>query len=144
MDTKRHSRAERRERKQRVLTQGTPYVTARIPDAVVIKDGNVFFLSRTDGNVPLDDAHGFGLYYNDCRYVDGYELEIGSQPLDVLGVNARRGFRAVFQLTNPDIRAPGGELRVAKEQLGVQWKRLVDARRRALHDRLRITNFGQR
>jgi glucokinase len=35
---KSHSRNERRERKRRVLTQGTPSVTADIGDAIVIKD----------------------------------------------------------------------------------------------------------
>jgi glycogen debranching enzyme len=141
---KRHSPKERRERKQRVLSQGTPSVTARIADAVVIKDGNVFFLSTPQGNVPCTPGHGFGLYYHDCRYLDGYELEVGGEPLEALGVDARRGFRAVFQLTNPDLRKPDGELLIAKEKLGVQWKRVMDARAQALHERLRITNYGAR
>ena len=139
---KRHSRKEQRERKHRVLSQGTPSVTARIADATVIKDGNVFFLTRPDGTVPCEDGHGFGLYYHDCRYLDGYEIALGGEALDALGVDARRGFRAVLQLTNPDLRKTSGELVLAKEQLGVQWKRVVDGEGRALHELLRITNFS--
>jgi hypothetical protein len=35
-----------------------------IAEAVVIKDENTFFLTEADGRVPLDDDHGFGLYYH--------------------------------------------------------------------------------
>jgi hypothetical protein len=53
---------EQQERKQRVLTQGTPAIVRSIANAVVIKDENIFFLTEPDGRVPLGDDHGFGLY----------------------------------------------------------------------------------
>jgi hypothetical protein len=59
-----------RQRKQRVLTKRTPSTVSSIADAIVIKDEDLFFLARPDGRVPSEDAHGYGLYYHDCR-VDG-------------------------------------------------------------------------
>ena len=44
---------EQEERKQRVLTHGAPAVVRSIADAVVVKDGNLFFLTEPDGRVPL-------------------------------------------------------------------------------------------
>jgi hypothetical protein len=95
---------EQQERKQRVLTQGTPAIVCSIADAVVIKDENIFFLTEPDGRVPLGDDHGFGLYYHDCRFLNGYELKLAGTTPQALVSTAERGFMAVFQLTNPDIR----------------------------------------
>src|SRR3712207_6784087 len=89
------------ERKQRILTKQTPSVVRSIADAVVIKDGDPFLLTEPDGSVPLDEAHGFGLYYHDCRFLSGYELMIAGVKPHVLAFTAARGNQAVFQLTNP-------------------------------------------
>ena len=57
------SPAAEQERRERVLTQGKPSVTRSIAEAVVIKDGDLFFLSEPDARVPLDRRHGLGLYH---------------------------------------------------------------------------------
>jgi len=44
---------EKHERKQRVLTKTTPSLAGSIADAVVIKNGDCFFLTDPDGRVPL-------------------------------------------------------------------------------------------
>jgi len=67
---------EKQARKRQVLNQGRPSIIRSIADAVVIKSENVFFLTRPDGNVPLGDSHGYGLYYHDCRFLNGYELAL--------------------------------------------------------------------
>jgi N-terminal domain of (some) glycogen debranching enzymes len=111
VEGKRHvSPQEQRERKERVLTQGTPAIVRSIADAVVIKDENIFFLAEPDGRVPLGDDHGFGLYYNDCRFLNGYELKLAGTTPQAIVSTAERGFMAVFQLTNPDIRMADGTL----------------------------------
>jgi hypothetical protein len=103
------SPAETRARKQRVLTQGTSSITRGISDAVVVKSENVFFLSEPDGNVPLAGSHGFGLYYHDCRYLNGYELKLADAQLNVLVSDAAQGFAAVFEMTNPELQIGEGE-----------------------------------
>ena len=91
------------------LVPGTPAIKG-IAEAIVIKDGNLFFLSERDGNVPLTPGHGFGLYYNDCRFLNGYELTVGGRKAEVLVRNAERDFMATLGLFNPDLRDDGRDL----------------------------------
>jgi 5-deoxy-D-glucuronate isomerase len=42
----------------------SPATVGGIADAVVIKDQDVFFLSKPDGSVPINGQHGYGLYYH--------------------------------------------------------------------------------
>ena len=42
------------------------------------KDGDVFLVTNQNGNVPMKGPHGFGLYYHDCRFLDGYLLRLQS------------------------------------------------------------------
>jgi hypothetical protein len=71
------SEGEVRERKRQVLNHGRASVTHPIADDVVIKSDSLFFLSQPDGSLPLSGRHGLGLYYHDCRFLNGYELWIG-------------------------------------------------------------------
>jgi N-terminal domain of (some) glycogen debranching enzymes len=133
---------EQQERKQRVVTQGTPAIVRSIADAVVIKDGNFFFLTEPDGRVPLGGDHGFGLYYHDCQFLNGYELKLAGTIPQALVSSAERGFMAVFQLTNPDIRMADDTL-ICKEEIGMKWERVIDASKLTLHEVITFQNFGQ-
>jgi glycogen debranching enzyme len=135
------SAQEEHERKQRILTHGTPSITASIAEAVVIKDENLFFLTAPDGNVPLGEGHGFGLYYHDCRYLCGYELRLGGVVPTLLASTATRGDEATIQLTNPDLRSPGGGL-IRKETIGIRWTRTLNGHERTLTDRLTFENYA--
>jgi glycogen debranching enzyme len=129
------------ERKQRILTHGTPSITSSIADAVVIKDENVFLVTSPDGGIPLGHGHGFGLYYHDCRYLRGYELCIADQSPTVLASTAAKGDSAVFQLANQDIHTAEGQL-IPKETIGVKWARALDGSVPELHDSFTFENFG--
>lgn len=133
---------ERNERKQRVLTQGAPSMAQSIAQAVVVKDHNVFFLANPDGSVPLESGHGLGLYYNDCRFLNGYELNIADVTPSPLVSTAARGSMAVFQLTNPDIRMADSGL-IRKDDLGITWERTIDGPERVVHEQITLRNFGQ-
>src|SRR3954454_23222196 len=87
---------EREERKARVLTHGIASVTSSIADAVIIKSEDLFFLTRPDAMVPLQPGHGFGLYYHDCRFLNGYELRIAGTTPDMLIGSAEHSYAAVF------------------------------------------------
>ncbi|HEY8490086.1 MAG TPA: glycogen debranching N-terminal domain-containing protein, partial [Dehalococcoidia bacterium] len=52
-----------------------------------------------DGSVLVKDSHGFGLYYHDCRYLNGYELRLAGTEPHPLVSTAARGYMAVFELT---------------------------------------------
>jgi glycogen debranching enzyme len=131
----------KQQRKRRVLIQGTPSMVRSIADAVVIKNQNLFFLAQPDGDVPLRQGHGLGLYYNDCRYLNGYVMKLGGIHLTPLIATASQGFAAVFQLTNQDTVMPDGGL-IPQDSIGVRWERLVDSSRLALHELIEFQNFG--
>ena len=135
------SAGEVRERKQRILTHGTPSITSSIADAVVIKDENVFLVTSRDGGIPLSRGHGFGLYYHDCRYLRGYELCIAGASPTVLASTATKGDSAIFQLANQDIRSADGQL-IPKETIGVKWARSLHGSVPSLHDSFTFENFG--
>ncbi len=132
---------EKRNRKQSLLTHGSPAGAKSIADAIVIKDEDIFFLTCADGSVPLDGHHGFGLYYHDCRYLNGYEINLNGVRPDELVANAGRGFTAVLELTNPDFHGRRGQ-QIHKPELGIKCERVAEARGCVLHDRITVQNFS--
>lgn len=109
---------------------------------MVAKNGNLFFLTRPDGSVPLIQNHGYGLYYHDCRYLKGYRLQIEGQDLNPLIANARRGYSAVVELSNPAIR-PETENSVPMGAVGVKMLRVIDAGELVMHDRITFKNYSR-
>ncbi len=103
------SEEEKQERKHLVLSQARPSITRGIADAVVIKSANIFFLAQPDGNIPLGDSHGYGLYYHDCRFLNGYELTLADASLHALVSATPAGNVAIFELTNPELQVREGE-----------------------------------
>jgi glycogen debranching enzyme len=133
--------ATRHSRKQRVLTHGTPSVTRTIADALVLKDGDLFLVTESDGRVPAGPDHGLGLYYHDCRYLRTYELLIDDTLPVGLGAGTAAGYRASVQLTNPELRRSGGA-DVPRDTLGIEWTRTLDGHGLALRDEIRFRNWG--
>lgn len=133
--------AAKHQRKQRLLTQATPALVPSIADALVIKDGAVFFLCSRDGDVPVEGNHGLGLYFHDCCYLNGYELRIAGARPNALAATAARGYCALLQLTNPEIRTPNGTV-LPKENLDIKWERVIDAEKLALDESLIFRNYA--
>jgi len=132
---------EKQERKQRIQTHGRSSVTRSIAGAIVVKAGDMFFLSEPNGRVPLSDMHGYGLYYHDCRFLNGYELKLGHAEPDLLAASANRGFTSIIELTNPDLKMAHGQL-IRKEQVGITWERTLDTEKLALYEELTCQNYG--
>jgi glycogen debranching enzyme len=128
------------DRREETLTRACPAKTDSIADAIVIKHEDVFFVARSDGSVPLRDSHGMGLFYHDCRYVNGYEIELAGRKPAQLSASSAQGAIGVFALTNPRIELMGGDI-LDGEKLGITWRRLIDSETPALRDRLHIQNF---
>src|SRR6266567_4765267 len=114
-------------------------IKGNVAEALVIKNGNLFFLSEPDGTVPLTPGHGFGLYYHDCRFLNGYELKISGRKPEVLVRNADRGFMATLGLSNPDLSADGKSL--LKHSVEIRWERVASADDLALVDTLLLQNL---
>ena len=128
-------------RKARLLTRGIPSVTRSIADAICIKNGNIFFVTEPDGNIPVRDGHGFGLYYHDCRYLNGYELQIAdATPIVLAGLTGALG-TATFELTNPHLEFGDGK-QLASGEIGISWTRKLDPEHIRLVDELHFKNYS--
>src|SRR6476620_780064 len=114
-------------------------IHGNVAEAIVIKNGNLFFLSEPDGTLPLAPGHGFGLYYHDCRFLNGYELKICGKKPEVLVRNADRGFMATLGLSNPDANLNGKAL--PKHSVEIRWERIASAEDLALIDTLLLQNL---
>ncbi|MCL4367825.1 MAG: amylo-alpha-1,6-glucosidase [Actinobacteria bacterium] len=122
--------------------RSVPAKTPGIDDLITTKNGNLFFLSRMNGDVPLSGDHAAGLYYHDCRFLDGYELRLAGQTMEPLVSSATRGSQALIELTNPDLTNPDGEIIARQQEIGIKWLRTLDGDSLSLHDALSFRNFG--
>jgi glycogen debranching enzyme len=119
----------------------TASVTRSIANAVMLKEGDLFFLTEPGGFVPVAGPHGLGLYYRDCRYLNGYELEIAGVHPDALVSSTAHGYMAVSQLTIPDLLLDDGRL-LSKESLELKHERIAANDRLALYDVITFRNYG--
>jgi len=127
-------------RRDETLTKGRPTDVESLATAIVMKKDNLFFVARPDGNVPMTGNHGMGLYYHDCRYLNGYELTLAGEAPAPLSASATQGSVGIFTLTNPPLQFPD-KTTLDEEELGVTWHRRLDSGRIALLDELKIENF---
>ncbi len=135
-------REDQRKRKTQVLTHHTASQVRSIADAVVIKDGEPFFLCPPDGQVPVSGSHGFGLYHHDTRYLAGFELKIADETPNALAATAVTADRMELELTMPAIDLGDGRT-IGQEQLAVHWTRRLDGEAVRLHDRLVVRSHDQ-
>ena len=108
----------------------------------MIKDADLFFLTNPDGTVPLEEGHGLGLYYHDCRYLNGYDIRLGGVRLAPLAATASRGFMAKFELANLKMKVTNGQV-LQREEIEVRWHRILDSQVPALDDILTVQNFAR-
>lgn len=116
-------------------------MTSGIAHAIVIKRGNIFFLSDADGCVPLNGDHGLGLYYHDCRFLCGYEFRLGATRLNTLVADDTQGDRAYLQYTNAEIQIGEGE-HIARDELGISLTRVLDSATLTLHEIFDFQSYG--
>lgn len=122
-------------------TRAIPSQARSIAEAVIIKDEDLFLVSERDGSVPLGGQHGFGLYYHDCRYLNGYDLCLAGESPDQLVASAGRGSSAIFELTNSELHIAPRKVLPA-QTIGIKSERVMDGRNAVLEERLTFTNFS--
>ena len=111
-----------------------------INDAIVIKEENLFLVAQRDASIPVEGHHPFGLYYDDCRFLSGWELEVVGERPRPLVCNASRGDCATHELTNRDLTVEQGR-RVPPQTVQVRVHReLLDGR--TLEERLTLKSFN--
>lgn len=138
-----HAADRKGDSRDETLTKGRPTSADGLLEAIVIKHENLFFVAQRDGNVPFSGSHGLDLYYHDCRYVSGYEMESAGKKPTPLSASSVQGARGVFASTNPQIKSPDGRV-IDQEEIGITWRRLVNSEIPALRDRVLFQNFTLR
>jgi glycogen debranching enzyme len=118
-------------------TSGAPPNIAR---AIVTKAADVFFLSEQNAEVPVGNHDGFGLYYHDCRYLDGYRIRFAATAPNVLVSTAAQGSIAQFELTNEELHFPE-EKTIPAQTFGVRLQRAIDGNQLTVHDVITIDNY---
>jgi len=108
--------------------------------AVITKAQDLFFLSEQNGELPTDSQDGFGLYYHDCRYLDGYRIRFAGSPPNVLVSVSDRGAIAEFELTNQQLQVPDGGT-VPVQTFGVHLRRVIDGGQLTVHDVITVDNY---
>ena len=136
------SRKSKRARKSQLLVHGAPSVTRSIADAICIKNGNLYFVTESDGSVPIEGSHGYGLYYHDCRYLNAYRMHIAdSNPIVLAAATGAIG-TATFELTNPHLEFGDGK-QLPSGQVGIAWQRHLDPDGMRLLDSISFKNYSQ-
>lgn len=136
------SPSERQERKKKVLTQGTSSMAQSIADAIVLKQGGVFLVTEQGGTIPLHGEHGFGLYYHDCRFLNGYTVELDDTRPEVLASTAEADHAGVFQLANPRILMREGHI-MSEHDVGLRWERAIDGDATAVYENITVHNYAR-
>ena len=98
-----------------------------LAEAIVIKAGNVFLVTRRDGRLPADEEHPFGLWFRDCRFLSAHELRIGGERPELVSATDAAGDEAVYELAS------------AARSVGVRVERRVEAAG-ALRERISVHN----
>lgn len=87
-----------------------------IINKMVIRDNELTFITQEDGEIPIAENYGYGLYYHDCRYLSGFLIRLmGTPPTQVLSSD-ERGFSSTLMVTNPEMKDCTGAT-IAKETL---------------------------
>lgn len=106
----------------------------------MIKAGDLFVLSEQSGAIPAENQDGFGLYYHDCRYLDGYNIQFSGTTPNILVTTAHRGSMSEFELTNEDLQI-AEHTDVASQTFGISLRRIIDGDQLTVHDVFTIANY---
>ncbi len=109
-----------------------------ISDALVIRERNITLVTLRNGDIPLEDNYGYGLYYHDTRFLSGYILRINDKaPTNILSSD-EKGYASVTVLTNPELRDMN-DRPVDKTTIGIRRDRFVAG---LLSEVVSIENFN--
>jgi glycogen debranching enzyme len=87
-----------------------------IINKMVIRDDELTLVMKEDGEIPITENYGYGLYYHDCRYLSGFLMRLMDTPPTRVLSSDERGFRSTLMVTNPQIKDCKGTT-IAKETL---------------------------
>ena len=121
-----------------ILPAGEAIAVADIRDALVIKEGNLFLMTDTDGNLPNGQDAGYGLYKGDTRYLRTSDLTFDGVRPTVLLSTAELGYSSEQHMTNPAMVTASGRA-IPKDTIEMRRLRVVDD---SLLETIHVTNYN--
>ncbi|TMG08605.1 MAG: amylo-alpha-1,6-glucosidase [Chloroflexi bacterium] len=123
---------------EELLPEAEPMAIQDIRDALVIRERDLFLLTDMAGQVPRGNTNGYGLYYEDTRYLSGYEFSFSLAKPMVLLSTAELGYSSEHVLTNPTLTDLEGR-RVPSGTIEVRRLRVLED---VLEETLLVTNYN--
>lgn len=121
-----------------ILPAGEAIAVADIRDALVIKEGDLFLMTDTDGNLPIGQDAGYGLYKGDTRHLCISDLTFDGVRPTVLLSTAELGYSSEQHLTNPAMITASGRP-VLKDTIEMRRLRVIND---SLLETIHVTNFN--
>lgn len=111
-----------------IVIVDAPSAVQDIRDATLVKEGDLFLLADLEGNVPMGNTNGFGLYHRDTRFLSALDLAVQGLRPTILLSSGRWPFLGTYVLTNPHLVTDQGAS-VPKETIQIRRYRKAHARR---------------
>jgi glycogen debranching enzyme len=112
--------------------------STNILGALVIRENDLTLVTRPNGNIPIKENFGYGIYYNDCRFLSGYVMEICGKRMTEILSSDQNNYESTTYLTNPDFQDRNGKV-VNKQTLSVNRTVAIPG---YIDETLRINNFN--
>ena len=110
-----------------------------ITDALVVRERNITLVTLRNGDIPLEDNYGFGLYFHDCRFLSGYVLTVnGAAPTEILSSD-EKGYASIVMRTNPRIRGKDGR-EIENTTISVRRDRFIAG---LVSETIAVENFNE-
>ena len=72
--------------------------------SLVIREGNLSLITEHNGDIPLGEEQGFGLYHRDCRFLSGYVLRLNGRLLTSILSSDEKDYASTIVMTNRDFK----------------------------------------
>jgi glycogen debranching enzyme len=104
---------------------------------LVLKEGDCFLFTNLEGDIPVNNRAGFGLYHRDTRFLSTYTFTIeGNKPV-LLHSTAERNYVGHIESTNVNIEKDG-EI-VPQHTLNIRRLRAICD---GLYERIRVKSYN--
>src|SRR5437660_3388068 len=105
--------------------------------SVALKEDDLQFISTQSGDVLANNPDGLGLYHQDTRFLNRFELTVNGFKPVFLSRSMNKHYIATFQCVNPTFRLHDG-VRVKQQTISIRRSRFVSDR--GLYERLGFLN----
>ncbi len=105
--------------------------------SVALKEDDLQFISTQAGDILADNPDGLGLYHQDTRFLNRFELTVNGFKPVFLSHSMNKHYIATFQSVNPGFRLHDGA-RVKQQTISIRRSRFVSDK--GLYERLGFLN----